>query len=97
MCEDQFASGSWRPRLEAFQGRRSKMTNHPNRSKISLEIGKTYLTRDGSLRVTIQAETDNRGTYRMQGEDELGRITWRSVNGRFERHAHSLDLVREAN
>jgi hypothetical protein len=60
----------------------------------TIQPGKTYTTRDGQ-RVRIEAETANRGTYRMQGEDEQGRITWRSRKGRFERHPHRLDLVAE--
>ena len=63
---------------------------------MNIEIGKTYVTRNGELRVTIKAETANRGTYQMRGEDNLGRITWRSSKGRFERYAHRHDLVREA-
>jgi hypothetical protein len=63
---------------------------------MNIEIGKTYVTRDGELRVTIKAETDRPGTYRMRGEDDRGCITWRSQKGRFERYAHRHDLVREA-
>lgn len=71
------------------------MTNHPNRKSIIIEVGKTYLTRDGQ-RVRIEAETDNKGTYKMQGEDEEGRVTWRSRRGRFASRACALDLVAEA-
>ena len=61
----------------------------------TIEIGKTYLTRDGQ-RVRIDAETDNRGTYRMRGEDQEGRVTWRSHKGRFTSRPHRLDLIAEA-
>ena len=62
---------------------------------MQIEIGKTYKTRDGQ-RVTIQAETAEGGTYRFQGEDEQGRITWRSAKGRFDKRPSPLDLVVEA-
>lgn len=70
------------------------MVNHPGRSTIIIEVGKTYSTRDGQ-RIVIQAETENRGVYRFRGEDEQGCITWRSRKGRFDRTPHHLDLVRE--
>jgi len=40
------------------------------------------VTRDGELRVTIKAETDRPGTYRMRGEDD-----------RFNRIEHRLQLL----
>jgi hypothetical protein len=60
-----------------------------------IEIGKTYTTRDGSLDVTIEAETGNGGAYRMRGRDNLDRLTWRSATGRFAfgNRAHPLDLM----
>ena len=64
-------------------------------STITLQIGKTYVTRDGSLHVLIQAETNLNGTYSMQGEDDLGRITWRTRKGQFSRYLHPLDLTAE--
>lgn len=62
---------------------------------MTIEAGKTYLTRDGQ-RIHIEQETSHRGTYRMRGEDEQGRVTWRSRKGRFDRHPSRLDLVAEA-
>jgi len=70
------------------------ITQMTTASKITLEIGKTYVTRDGQ-RVRIEAETECRGTFRMRGVDEYGRPTWRSRKGRFDRLASHLDLVRE--
>lgn len=64
-------------------------------TKFTLEVGKTYLTRQDE-RVRIDAETENRGTYRMRGEDEQGRVTWRSLKGRFTDRPHALDLIAEA-
>lgn len=71
-----------------------------------LEVGKTYLTRDGQ-RVLIEAETTAHGTYKMQGiyvegadwhdrcnKPALG-VTWRSKDGRMSRTRHRLDLVME--
>lgn len=62
---------------------------------MKIEVGKTYRTRSGR-KVKIEAETENRGTYRMRGEDEQGRITWRSKRGRFDRHPSQHDLIAEA-
>ena len=62
---------------------------------MTIKTGKTYITRDGQ-RVRIEAETDYPGTYRMRGEDEQGRITWRARKGQFDRHPSRLDLVAEA-
>jgi hypothetical protein len=67
----------------------------PMESKMKIEVGKTYLTRDGQ-KITIQSESGYRGTWRMQGVDEIGRLTWRSRKGRFERRPSKLDLVAEA-
>ena len=64
---------------------------------MKIEIGKKYITRDGTRTVTIEAESTYRGTFRMQGEDDLGRVTWRSPKGRFTTHLHKHDLVAEAN
>ncbi len=61
---------------------------------MKVEVGKTYLTRTGE-RVHIHAKTGWPGTYRMRGEDNRGRITWRSERGRFVSYPHSLDLVAE--
>jgi hypothetical protein len=61
---------------------------------LKIEPGKTYLTRDGQ-RITIEAKTKHGRTYRMQGEDERGRITWRSTVGRFGRTPSRLDLIAE--
>lgn len=66
---------------------------------MTLEIGKTYLSRDGTLLVTVLREVDTcapRGTYRVLGRDQMGRITFHSRKGRFERHPHRLDLIEEA-
>jgi hypothetical protein len=62
-----------------------------------VEIGKTYLTRSGE-RIAIEAETDIKvgRTYQFRGTDDRGRFTWYSAKGRFTRHPHRLDLVREA-
>ena len=54
--------------------------------------GKTYITRNGDL-VRIEAETNYGRTYKMQGIDDQGRVTWRSRAGRFTSHPHHLDLV----
>jgi hypothetical protein len=63
---------------------------------MNIEIGKTYLTRSGE-RITIEAETTCKDpTYRFQGMDERGRITWRSLKGRIFAHPHRLDLIKEA-
>lgn len=64
-------------------------------SKILLEIGKIYECRNGE-RFRAEALTNSDGkTYRVQGEDGQGRITWRSLKGRFSRAPHPLDIVRE--
>ena len=63
-------------------------------AKVNLEIGKTYETRDGR-KITIEAKTTERGTYRFRGVDERGRLTWRSAKGRFDSRASAHDLVRE--
>ena len=61
-----------------------------------IQVGKTYVTRDGH-KVTIEAETPMAtATYVMQGVDERGRITWRTRKGRFDRHPHPNDLVSES-
>ena len=70
------------------------MANYPNRSKFRIEVGKSYLTRDGD-RVTIEAETAYRGTWSMQGTDGRGRLTWHSAAGRFTDRPHAADLVAE--
>ena len=58
-----------------------------------IEAGKTYVCRDGSL-FFAQAITKNKGrTFKVQGEDEQGRITWRSLKGRFSNAPHRLDVV----
>ena len=63
---------------------------------MQIEIGKTYLTREGE-RITIEHITPfPQGTWVVQGIDERGRITWRSRKGRFTNYPHPLDLVREA-
>jgi hypothetical protein len=64
--------------------------------QMKIEIGKTYICRDGSL---FRAEALTRGygrTYKVQGEDERGCVTWRSIHGRFTSVPHRLDVVREA-
>ena len=71
------------------------MTNHPNRKRVTVEVGKAYLTRDGQ-RIAIEAETTRAGTYKMQGVDSQGRVTWRSRRGAFTSHPHRLDLITEA-
>lgn len=64
-------------------------------SKIQIEVGKTYECRNGATFKAI-AFTDNATkTYRVRGEDELGRVTWRSAKGRFDKAPHPLDVVRE--
>ena len=60
-----------------------------------IEIGKTYRTRDGSTFKAINF-TGRPGTYAVYGEDHLGRVTWRSLKGRFTSHPHHLDIVSEA-
>lgn len=64
-------------------------------SKVTVEVGKSYVTRNGHI-VRIEAETNSRGTYRMQGVDDQDRVTWRSRKGRFESRPHHLDLIAEA-
>ncbi len=64
---------------------------------MKIEVGKTYLTRDGQ-RIEIESEAldgTSSVTYRMQGIDEKGRVTWRSRRGRFDRYPSRLDLVEE--
>lgn len=61
---------------------------------MQIEVGKTYVCRDGS-KFLAQAITTEGKLYRVQGEDDLGRVTWRSIKGRFERHPHKLDVVAE--
>lgn len=64
-------------------------------SKIQIEVGKTYECRNGDLFRAL-AVTENDGkTYRVRGEDQQGRVTWRSLKGRFDRAPHALDVVRE--
>jgi hypothetical protein len=63
---------------------------------MKIEIGKTYICRDGSQ---FHAEALTRicgRTYDVQGRDERGRVTWRSIHGRFAVTPHRLDVVREA-
>lgn len=62
---------------------------------MQLEVGKAYVCRDGS-KFVAQAITAWGPLYRVQGEDEQGRVTWRSAKGRFERYPHKLDVVAEA-
>jgi len=59
-----------------------------------IEVGKAYMTRDGQ-RVRITGQTNYPGTYSMIGEDDRGRVTWRSRTGRFYKYPHRLDLVSE--
>lgn len=64
-------------------------------AKVNLEVGKTYETRDGrAIKITGRSEEFG-GTYRFIGEDEAGRLTWRSRRGRFDRRPTKHDLVRE--
>jgi hypothetical protein len=63
---------------------------------ITLEPGKTYVCRDGSLFKAQAISSQYVGTFRVQGEDEQGRITWRSLRGRFTRRPHYLDAVGES-
>jgi hypothetical protein len=63
---------------------------------MKIEIGKTYICRDGSQ---FHAQELTRGygrTYKVQGVDEHGCVTWRSIHGRFTSVPHRLDVVREA-
>ncbi len=64
-------------------------------SKIIIETGKTYECRDGSVFRAIEVTRHEGRTYRVRGEDEKGRITWRSLKGRFDKAPHHLDVVRE--
>jgi hypothetical protein len=72
-----------------------------------IEVGKTYLTRDGQC-VLIEAETTSHGTFKMQGVYLQGGghwydpynyramgVTWRSKDGRMSGNRHRLDLVME--
>ena len=59
---------------------------------MKIEIGKVYVCRDGS-KFVAEAETGRNDTYAVQGEDEDGRVTWRSAKGRFCRHPHPRDVV----
>lgn len=63
---------------------------------MTIEIGTTYRTRNGSTFRAIE-KTGQAGTYAVRGEDEQGRVTWRSLKGRFARTAHALDCVSVAN
>jgi len=62
-------------------------------AKILIEIGSTYVCRDGSL-FTATGFTDHDGAkYRVVGRDGKDRVTWRSAKGRFTSHPHHLDVV----
>ena len=62
---------------------------------MTIEIGKTYEARNGSKFKAV-ALTGRTGTFAVRGEDENGRMTWWSIEGRFTDRRHDLDLVREA-
>ena len=61
---------------------------------IQIETGKTYTCRDGS-EFKATEKTGRKGTYAIVGEDENGKVTWRSEKGRFDRYPHKLDVVSE--
>lgn len=63
-------------------------------TRITVEVGHAYICRDGSL-FTADSLATHGHTYRVAGEDERGRITWRSLRGRFTSHPHPLDVVGE--
>ena len=64
-------------------------------SKIIIEIGKTYVCRDGS-EFTARHYTDSeRVCERVCGRDERDRVTWRSAKGRVTSFPHRRDVVRE--
>ncbi len=64
-------------------------------TKIRLEPGKTYLTRDGE-RVTILHQTASHGIWEYLGKDSNDRLTWRSATGQHGRYRSSSDLIKEA-
>lgn len=64
-------------------------------TKIFIQVGKSYICRNGSMFIA-EAITNYPGTYKVQGVDEKGRVTWRSLKGRFDSHPHALDVVRTA-
>jgi len=59
---------------------------------MNIEVGQTYICRSGDIFIA-EAITKQGGTYKVQGFDQFGRITWRSLKGRFDRHPHHLDVV----
>jgi hypothetical protein len=59
---------------------------------MTIKINTIYTTRDGNTFRALEI-TSAKGTYAVRGEDSQGRITWRSLKGRFARGAHALDLV----
>ncbi len=65
---------------------------------MTIEAGKTYITREGKrVRIELIYDRDDFAAYwRCVGEDDQGRVTWRSLKGRFTSHPHRLDLVGEA-
>ena len=65
-------------------------------SKIQIAVGKTYECRNGATFRAIEITAHDGKTYRVRGEDEKGRTTWRSAKGRFDKAPHALDVIREA-
>ena len=64
-------------------------------TKITIAVGKTYECRNGSIFRAIELTNSDLKTYRVRGEDEKGRVCWRSLKGRFTSGPHHLDVVRE--
>jgi hypothetical protein len=61
---------------------------------MKIQVGKTYSTRDGTMRVKVEREQSK---WRFQCLDDRGRVTWRNGNGAYLgalQHPH--DLVEEA-
>ena len=64
-------------------------------NSITIKVGKTYECRNGAEFKALEITHNEGKTYRVRGEDEKGRITWRSLKGRFDKAPHALDVVRE--
>jgi hypothetical protein len=64
---------------------------------MKIQVGKTYLTRDGTMQVKVERELSNKNKWRFQCLDDRGRVTWRNGNGAYLgalQHPH--DLIEEA-